>query len=227
MRERLVALGRAQEYGSESKDQARDQAQAEDLSPVTHPRFLVYLMGPYKAFSVADMVSKGVDPDDLAVSFNNWDETAGDYAPADVVGLLERTRDHLRSEAGLNGFLAIDADVDLDAMDAATQSIEFALASNVIALIAPQVGKNLGVGIETGSVLEGLDTGEREHERVVFVHEAGVRSAMIAALSRRWEATVYSYRDEADLAKQVQLFAVDVMRREQVGDLPRRDSPVE
>ena len=46
---------------------------------------------------------------------------------------------------------------------------------------------------------------------------------MIAALSRRWEATVYSYRDEADLAKQVQSFAVDVMRREQVGDLPEQN----
>lgn len=220
MRERLIALGRAQErHGQEA---SQEQEQREVLSPVTHSRFLVYLMGPYKAFSVADMVLEGVDPDDLAVSFDDWDDTGGDYDPADVLGLLERTRDRLRADAGLNAFLAVDADVDLDEVDAATQSIEFALASNVIALIAPQVGKNLGIGIETGSVLEALD-GE-DHERVVFVHEVGVRSAMIAALSRRWEATVYSYSDEADLARQVQAFAVDVMAREQTGDLPPRDS---
>lgn len=56
-------------------------------------------------------------------------------------------------------------------MDAASQTIAFARASNVVALVAPQVGKNLGVGIgiETGSVLEAL--GDEHQERVVFVHE--------------------------------------------------------
>jgi hypothetical protein len=68
-------------------------------------------------------------------------------------------------------------------MDAATQSLAFAEASDVVALIAPQVGENLGVGIETGSVLEALDRCDRE--RLVFVHEEGVKSATIGALSRR------------------------------------------
>lgn len=42
----------------------------------------------------------------------------------------------------------------------------------MIAFIAPAVGKNLGVGIETGSVLEGLP--EDDQERIVFVHEENV-----------------------------------------------------
>ena len=190
------------------------------LEPATHRQFLVYLMGPYKAFELAAMVPDDVDPDDLAVSFDDWDDAAAEYTEADVLALLERTRDRLRDEAGLNAFLAIDVGIDLDELDAATQTIAFARASNVIAFVAPQVGKNLGVGIETGSVLEALDA--EDHQRVVFVHEEGVRSAMIAALSRRWDATVYPYADEEELAKRLREFAVDIMNRELTGDLALR-----
>lgn len=215
-----------------------------ELGPVPHRRFLVYLMGPYKAFELADLVDPTTeqdltteqahpatdadgyaDADDHAFDLEGlppsvaaWDEATTDYSAADVLAMLERVRDQLRTEAGLNAFLAIDVDVDLAEMDAASQSIAFARASNVVALVAPQVGKNLGVGIETGAVLEALDG--TEQERVVFVHEEGVRSAMIAALSRRWEATVYSYADEDELVKRLRQFAVDVMHREQAGDLP-------
>ena len=51
-------------------------------------------------------------------------------------------------------FLAIDVGVPLDEMDATTQSIAFARASNAIIFIASLVSNNLGVGIEIGSVLE-------------------------------------------------------------------------
>lgn len=189
------------------------------LPSVTHERFLVYLMGPYKAFTLAEMLPEDADVDEVAVSFDEWDSETSEYTREDVFQLLERTRDRLRTDAGLNAFLAVDAGIDLDEMDAATQSIAFARASNVTALIAPNVGKNLGLGIETGSVLEAL--GPQEHERVVFVHERGVRSAMIASLSRRWEATVYPYGDEDELAKRLREFAVDIMNRELTGDLPQ------
>jgi hypothetical protein len=106
-------------------------------------------------------------------------------------------------------------------MNAATQSIEFARASNAIVFVAPRVGDNLGLGIEAGSVLQALD--EDDRERVVFVHEHGVRSAMIAGLSQRWDATVYSYSDEGDLLRQLRTFAVDIMNREETGELPSRD----
>lgn len=193
----------------------------ESLPPAAHERFLVYLMGPYKAFTIADMVPEDVDVDEVAVSFDEWHPEAGDYSREEVLRLLERTRDRLREDADLNAFLAIDVGIDLEEMDAATQSVEFARASNVTALIAPNVGKNLGLGIETGSVLEAL--APEEHERVVFVHEKGIRSAMIASLSRRWEATIYPFADEDELVKRLREFAVDIMNRELTGDLPRRD----
>lgn len=190
------------------------------LGSATHRQFLVYLMGPYKAFDLAEMIPDDVDPEDLAISFDDWEEVSGEYTEADVLALLERTRNRLRDEAGLNAFLAIDVGISLDELDAATQTIEFARASNVVAFVAPRVGKNLGVGIETGSVLEALDA--EDHERVVFVHEEGVRSAMIAALSRQWDAVVYSYADEEELTKRLREFAVDIMNREVAGDLPPR-----
>lgn len=105
-------------------------------------------------------------------------------------------------------------------MDAATQTIEFARASNVIAFVAPQVGKNLGVGIETGAVLEAL--ADEDHERVVFVHEDGVQSATIDSVARRWDATVYDYATEDELVKRLRQFAVDVMNRKLTGDLDLR-----
>lgn len=187
------------------------------LGPATHRRFLVYLIGPYKAFNLAAMVPDHVDPTDLSNPFDNWDDATSEYTEADVLALLERTRDSLRDEAGLNAFLAIDVGIDLDELDAATQTIEFARASNVVVFVAPHVGKNLGVGIEVGSVLEALDAEDRE--RVVFVHEEGVRSAMIASLSRRWDAAVYSYADDEELAKRLREFSLDTMNRELTGDL--------
>ena len=190
------------------------------LGPATHRRFLVYLMGPYKAFDLAAMVPDHVDPTDLSNPFDDWDDATSEYTEADVLALLERTRDSLRDEAGLNAFLAIDVGIDLDELDAATQTIEFARASNAIVFVAPRVGKNLGVGIEVGSVLEALDAEDRE--RVVFVHEEGVRSAMIAALSRRWDAAVYSYADDEELVKRLREFSLDTMNRELTGDLPPR-----
>ena len=56
-----------------------------------------------------------------------------------------------------------------------------------------------------------------------FVHEKGVRSAMIAALSRRWDAGIYTYTDEAALVHRIREFVADVMTRERYGDLPPRD----
>lgn len=115
-------------------------------------------------------------------------------------------------------------------MDAATQSIEFALASNAVIYLVPAVGDNLGVGIETGSVLEAIfreqeASGATDHqERVLFIHESGVRSAMIAAVQDRWEARVYSYNGRDDLVRQVRLFVRDITRRELRGDLPALDA---
>jgi hypothetical protein len=153
-----------------------------------------------------------------------------------VFDLLLFVRDLLRTDPGVNAFLAVDVDVPLEEVDAGTQSVEFALASNAVVYVVPKLGDNLGVGIETGSVLEALyrertssEDGDdsavgSHHERVAFVHESGVRSAMIAAVQDRWDARVYSYADREDLVRQVRLFVRDLARREQRGDLPTLDS---
>ncbi len=162
----------------------------ETLPPARYRRFLVFVMGPYEGHGVAD------------------DE---------MFAFLEDVRDRIRAE-GFNAFLATDVGVPLDEMDAGTQSLEFARASNAVVFVARRDGKNLGVGIETGAVLEEMD--ERASDRVLFVHEEGVRSAMIASVADRWDATVRTFEDADELVDQVRLFARDVMREEMVDELP-------
>jgi hypothetical protein len=213
----------------------------ESLGDLAHSRFLVYLMGPYKAFDI-DTVFEAIDADD-AVDPGQIPETAdfgtlvGSEADLDqqeaVFDLLLFVRDALRTDPGVNAFLAVDIDIPLEELDAATQSVEFALASNAVVYVVPKLGDNLGVGIEAGSVLEALYR-ERatsddhppvasHHERVLFIHESGVRSAMIAAVQDRWDARVYSYEDREDLVKQLRLFVRDLARRELRGALPALD----
>lgn len=187
------------------------------LGDVRYDEFLVYIMGPYKAFDLTDLVD---DPDEIPASFRDWNHDAGEYTHDEVVGLLRRVQGSLRTDPGVNAFLAVDVDVPLDEVDAATQSIEFARASNAVVFVVPLVGKNLGVGSGVGSVLDDLDEGDRQ--RVTFVHESGVRSAMIQSVSRRWDAAVRSYEDERELEAAIRQFVVDVMHREVVGELPRK-----
>lgn len=207
-----------------------------ELGEVPRHRFLVYLMGPYKTFSLDEMVADtNTDSESLSVDFGSLtgDPDADVSAEQTVLDRLLHVRDQLRIDPGVNAFLALDADIDLDEMDAATQSIEFARASNAVAFIAPKVGKNLGVGIETGSVLEDIfreqeqeqdsEAAHKRSERVVFVHEAGVRSAMIESISRRWEATIYSYETDEELVRRLREFVANVIRKELTGELPSLD----
>lgn len=167
----------------------RDRVLA-DLDPTRYRRFLVFLLGPYKAHD---------EPDAAQFAF------------------LEGVRADLRGE-GFNAFLATDVDGPIEEIDAASQTIAFARASNAVVFVVPAAGKNLGVGIETGAVLE--DVSDRAPERVLFCHEDGVRSALIASVADRWDATVDSYDDREELVDRVRLFCRDVMRAEGTGDLP-------
>lgn len=210
------------------------------LGDLAHRRFLVYLMGPYKAFDIGPVLNaldsaEALDlnriPENL--DFGALVGTDIEHQEA-VLDLLLYVRDRLRTDPGVNAFLAIDIDISLAEMDAATQSIEFATASNAVIYVIPQIGDNLGVGIEVGAVLEALyrqrEEGDEQaavidhQERVLFIHESGVRSAMIAALQDRWDARVYSYTDRDDLVEQVRLFIRDVARREHIGDLVNLDA---
>lgn len=162
----------------------------ETLPRARYHRFLVYVMGPYKAHGT---------PDEGTFDF------------------LREFCDGLRME-GFNAFLAVDADVDLAETDAATQSLAFARASNAVLFVVRLQGKNLGVGIETGAVLE--DQADRAPERVLLLHEEGVRSAMIASVADRWDAAVRTFADDEELLAAAKLFLLDVMNRELTGDLP-------
>jgi hypothetical protein len=210
------------------------------LGDLAHSRFLVYLMGPYQAFDVEAVVeaTRANDgPGESMIPENvDFGRLVGSEADLDggeaAFDLLLFVRDRLRTDPGVNAFLATDVDVPLEEMDAGTQSVEFALASNAVVYVVPKIGDNLGVGIEAGSVLEALyreraesehPTVSSHHERVLFVHESGVRSAMIAAVRDRWDARVYSYADREDLIKQVRLFVRDLARREHRGELPTLD----
>ncbi len=160
-----------------------------NLPPVHHYQFLVYVMGPYKSSVTED---------------------------SEMFEFLEIVRDNLRRD-GYNAFLATDPDIPLDEMDAGTQSLEFARASNVVLFVVPHHGKNLGVGIEVGAVLE--DMGEKRRERVLFLHQEGMTSAMIGSIGDRWDATVRTFDDESELLGETALFIRDVMRKEGNGEL--------
>ncbi|WP_256393919.1 DUF7509 family protein [Natronoarchaeum rubrum] len=198
-----------------------------ELGDLPYGRFLVYVMGPYQAFD-PDVLRETTDPESVPASIDFG--TLVDAEPEmdrdeAALDLLLEVRDSLRTDVGVNAFLAIDIDVPLEEMDAATQSVAFSKASNAVVYVVPRVGDNLGVGIEVGSVLEALFTdGPGDHrERVVFAHESGVRSAMIAAVRDRWDARVVSYEDRDELVERVQLFVRDIARKELRGDLGRLD----
>lgn len=200
----------------------------DELGDLPRSQFLVYLMGPYEAFDV-ERALEDVDPDAIPESVDFGTLVGSDHGlehDEAALDLLLDVRDRLRTTAGVNAFLAIDVDVPLEEMDAASQSIAFAKASNAVVYVVPAVGDNLGVGIEVGSVLEALFDDERSdhhRERVAFVHESGVRSAMIAAVRDRWEARIYSYEDRATLERQIRLFVRDLIRKERTGELPNVD----
>lgn len=159
--------------------------------PVHHRGFLVYLMGPYKSHVTENEA---------------------------MYGRLGSIRDELRSE-GHNAFLATDPEIPVDEIDAGTQSLEFARASNVVLFVVPHDGVNLGVGIEVGAVLE--DMSDRRRQRILFLHEEGMRSAMIGAVGDRWDVTIRTFEDNSEILDESLLFVRDIMRREVYGGLSR------
>ena len=212
----------------------RAAGDADALAPVRREQFLVYLMGPYRTFDVDALLPADADVETDAPSFATWDETSGEYAEDEVLRLLQETRDCLR-DRGFNAFLAIDVGIPLDEMDAATQSIGFAQASNATIFIAPQVGDNLGVGIEIGSVLEDIlstagmqgpaadATPPTRARRVMVATEPSVRSAMLGAVHARWDASVRTFTDAADCCRLCAQFCTHIQNEELYGSLDRLD----
>lgn len=162
----------------------------ESLESTDYRRFLVYVMGPYKSHRTED---------------------------EEMLTFLERFRNELR-RAGFNAFLATDVGISTRDVDAGTQTLEFARASNAVLFVVPSRGENLGVGIEVGAVLE--DMTDRQRERVLFVHEEGMRSAMIGSVGDRWDAEVGTFVDEAELLEEAKGFIADVVGKEDTDELP-------
>lgn len=204
------------------------------LPPVRRKHFLVYVMGPYRTFDIDALLPEDADVETDAPSFATWNETSGEYAEDEVLRLLQETRDCLR-DRGFNAFLAIDVGIPLNEMDAATQSIAFARASNVTVFIAPQVGDNLGVGIEIGSVLEDLlpsdsmqgpaaeATSPERTRRMMVATEPSVRSAMLGSVHARWDASVRTFTDAADCCRLCAQFCTHIQNEELYGSLDRLD----
>ena len=195
----------------------------DQVGDVRYDQFLFYLMGPYKSFNLNYVLSESerdeIDiadlPGPLRTLFQNKDEIDA------AKGLLRRVQGSLRADPGVNAFLAIDIDIDTDDVDAATQSIEFARCSNATAFILPFLGHNFGVGEEAGSILERL--ADTHGDRMVFVHEDEVTSAMIRSASVRWDLRIETYETAAELVDTLRRFAGGIMHRERRGDLDRLD----
>jgi hypothetical protein len=191
------------------------------LGRVTYDRFLFYLMGPYKSFNLNYVLSeeerREIDvnelPGPLRRLFQNKDEINAAQA------LLRRVQGELRADPGVNAFLALDVDVDTDDIDAVTQSIEYARCSNATAFVLPFLGHNFGVGEEAGSILENL--AETHGDRLIFVHEIDVTSALIRSASVRWDLRIETYETEAELVAKLRRFVGGVMHRERRGELSR------
>jgi len=193
------------------------------LGQVTYDRFLFYLMGPYKSFNLNYVLSeeerREIDVEDLPGPLRRLFQNKGDIDSAQA--LLRRIQGELRVTPGVNAFLALDIDVDTDDVDAATQSIEYTRCSNATAFVLPFLGHNFGVGEEAGSILEALS--ETHGDRLVFIHEDNVTSAMIRSARIRWDLRVETYETESELVDKLRFFAGGIMQRERRGELDRLD----
>jgi hypothetical protein len=194
---------------------------AERLGHVTYDRFLFYVMGPYKSFNLNYVLSekqrKAIDVEDLPGPLRRLFQSKDEIDAAQA--LLRRVQGALRVNPGVNAFLAVD--VDTEEVDAATQSIEYTRCSNATAFILPFLGHNFGVGEEAGSILEAL--AETHGDRLIFMHEADVTSAMIRSAQVRWDLRVATYETESELVSKLRVFTGGIMHQERRGDLDLLD----
>ncbi|KYH24304.1 hypothetical protein HAPAU_32870 [Halalkalicoccus paucihalophilus] len=196
---------------------------AERVRKVKYDRFIFYLIGSYKSFNLnyvlSDEQRREIDIEDLPGPLRRLFRSKDDIDEAQA--LLRRVQGELRVDPGINAFLALDVDVDINEVDAATQSIAYTQCSNATAFILPFLGHNFGIGEEASSILEALL--ETHGDRLLFVHEATVTSAMIRSAAKRWDLSVETYETEAELVDTLRLFAGSIMHQERRGELDRLD----
>lgn len=191
----------------------------DQLGNVPFDQFLFYLMGPYKSFNLNYVLSEDereqINIEDLPGPLRRLFRHPDRISEAQA--LLRRVQGSLRVDPGVNAFLAIDIDIDIEHVDAVTQSIDFTQNSNATAFIVPFLGHNFGVGEEAGSVLERLSP--THGERFLFIHERDVTSAMIQSANARWDVRIETYDTEAELIANLRRFSGEIMQRERLGAL--------
>ena len=87
---------------------------ADRLGRVKYDRFLFYLMGPYQSFNLNYVLSeedrRGLDIDDLPGPLRRLFRNKDDIDAAQA--LLRRVQGELRTDPGVNAFLALDVEID-------------------------------------------------------------------------------------------------------------------
>lgn len=209
----------------------------ERLADTEYEEFLVYLMGPYTTVSLTHYLRGDVDLDDSAIELG-----ALGSAERSLKDELEEISEWLRTEHGVNAFLAVDADIptktvpdetDEQRLNVIRQSKAYAAASNAVVFVLPKGGVRNGVNIEIGAVLSGFNLGHDEGDplkppqRFKVYREVGVESATIDAITFEYEVAITEYGSRSELQNQITRFIAEVLRAEQRGDLQPVDEELE
>lgn len=199
------------------------------LPEADHTEFLVYVMGPYTTIRLDYYLRNDVELDDSAIELGAF----GD-AERELKDELQEIVGWLRTELGVNAFLAVDPEIPTEdvpeettdeRMNVIRQSKAYAEASNAVVFILPRAGVRDGVDIEIGAVLSGFNLGHGEGhpqkppQRFHVFREHGVSSATLEAVSYEYEVALTEYGTRSELRDQLSRFLGGVIRAEQRGDL--------
>lgn len=205
----------------------------ERLESTAHDDFLVYVMGPYTTFRLDYYLR-----DDVDVSERDTNLGAFGDSEKELLDELQEIVEWLRTELGVNAFLAVDPDIptedipeetDQERMNVISQSKAYAEASNAVVFVLPKAGVRDGVDIEIGAVLSGFDLGHGEGtprkapQRFHVFREHGVASATLDAVPHEYEVALTEYGTRSELQDQIARFLAGLLRSERRGDL----SPVD
>lgn len=201
----------------------------ERLESTAHDEFLVYVMGPYTTFRLDYYLRDDVDVDEDDINLGVF----GD-AEKDLLDELREIVEWLRTDIGVNAFLAIDPaiptetvpeETDEERMNIISQSKAYTEASNAVVFVLPKAGVRDGVEIEIGAVLSGFDLGhgegspQKSPQRFHVFREHGVASATLDAVPHEYEVALTEYGTRSELQDRLARFLAGVLRSERRGDL--------
>lgn len=195
---------------------------------VAREDFLVYVMGPYTTLDLDYLLEDGATVSD-EVDFGAFDPDD------DMETVLRLICSMLRQHAGVNAFIALDAEIptydeaanhpSLDRSDGVSvikQSKRLADVSNAVVFVLPVGGIRDGVNIEIGSVLEnniiGADEANKD-ERYRIFKEKPIPSATLESLQEEYDVVVKEFETRNVLERELREFAFEIIGREVQGDL--------